>query len=78
MELSQHLDVSQEIRALIGCKDGLNNWAIAEHIKRVHEVLRARFNNYKHNKFQNMLLYHLYEAMPEHESLRKLLPRVDV
>ena len=63
---------------LVSTKKLLNGSAISEHIKRVHEVLRRRFNDYKRNKFQTMLNYHLYEAMPEHESLRKLLPSVEL
>jgi len=49
-----------------------------EFMGRVHEAIRLKLNNFIHDKFRDLMTFHLYEAMPEHESHRELLPSIEI
>ena len=40
---------------------------LSRHLNKVHEQLRIKLKNFKHNEIQKLLLHALYEILPECE-----------
>ena len=78
MELSQLINKHDEVKRLLGSVETEGDSILYRWTNMIREVLKRKLYNFKSNKFQSLLVYHLYEAMPEHDDLRKLLPGVDV
>jgi len=78
MELTQLINKYEYVKQLLSATVARESSVVYKWTNMVRERLRLKLNNFKHNKFQNLLAYHLYEAMPEKEEIRKLLPSVDV
>ena len=78
IQVRMHMVRCQKLKNKLGRTLTEKECSIARHFNGVREVLRNKAKQLMHSGVASMLRYHLLELMPEHESQRRLLPKLEI